>query len=169
MANVLVLFDSNSGNTAKMASYVAEGADVDGIDVRVKSVDEATSDDLVWCDGMALGSPTNYGTVSWKMKKWWDDLPEELWSTMDGKVGCAFSSSGGLGGGTELACMTLLTILMNYGFLVFGVTDYVSETFTLHYGAVCAREPRQEQEIEACRRLGSRLSQWVLKYKGNND
>ena len=164
MPNVLILFDSNSGNTAKMAEYVAEGAAVDNIELRLKSVDDADGDDLLWCDGIALGSPTNYGTVSWKMKKWWDNLPAEQWSTMDGKIGCAFSSSGGWGGGTELTCMTLLTILMNYGFLVFGVTDYISEKFTLHYGAVCAREPRNEDEIEACRRLGLRLSEWVLKY-----
>jgi hypothetical protein len=47
------------------------------------------------------------------------------WMKVDGKIACAFSSSGGWGGGTELACQSLLTVLMNFGFLVFGVTDYL--------------------------------------------
>jgi Multimeric flavodoxin WrbA len=57
--------------------------------------------------------------------------------------------------------MSILTVLMNFGFLVFGVTDYVGKKFTLHYGAVVAGEPRSEEEEEACRRLGERLAQYV--------
>ena len=56
-------------------------------------------------------------------------------------------------------------MLINYGFLVFGVTDYVGKKFTLHYGAVVAGEPRSEEEKEACVRLGERLAQWVLIFK----
>ena len=52
---------------------------------------------------------------------------------VDGKIACAFSSSGGWGGGTEPACQSLLTVLLNFGFLVFGVTDYAGQ-FSLHAG-----------------------------------
>ncbi len=165
MGNILVLYQSNSGNTAKMAEYVAEGVRNDGRhELRVRTPEDATGEDLKWADGVALGSPTNFGTVSWRMKKWWDELPTSLWSTIDGKVGCAFSSAGGAGGGTELACMTLLTMLMNYGFLVFGVTDYIDERVTLHYGATVAGPPDSEHDKEICRRLGTRLSDWVARY-----
>ncbi|MGC8835078.1 MAG: flavodoxin family protein, partial [Armatimonadota bacterium] len=80
---------------------------------------------------------------------------------LDGKIGCAFSSSGGWGGGSELTCMAVLTVLMNFGILVFGVTEYVGKQFTLHYGAVLAGEPRAEREIASCKMLGRRLAQWV--------
>ena len=163
MANILVLYDSDTGHTAKMAEYVAEGARKYPVNVKVLSVDEATKEDILWCDGIAVGSPTYLGVLSWKMKKFWDGMVD-LWGKIDGKIGCAFSSSGGWGGGSELACMSILTVLMNYGFLVFGVTDYVGDKFTLHYGAVTAGEPRKDEEIEACRRLGERLAQWVLIY-----
>ncbi len=163
MANILVLYDSDTGHTAKMAEYVAEGAKKYPVNVKVLSVDEATKDDILWCDGIAVGSPTYLGVLSWKMKKFWDGMVD-LWGKIDGKIGCAFSSSGGWGGGNEIACMSILTVLMNYGFLVFGVTDYVGDKFTLHYGAVTAGEPRKDEEIEACRRLGERLAQWVLIY-----
>src|SRR6266404_3552290 len=60
MGKVLVLYDSASGNTAKMASLVVEGAgSIPGVEVRLRKVDESTPDDLLWCDGLALGGPTN--------------------------------------------------------------------------------------------------------------
>jgi NAD(P)H dehydrogenase (quinone) len=165
MANILVLYHSNSGNTAKMGSYIEAGArEVDGINVRTLPIERATVEDLAWCDGIALGSPTNYGTVSHQMKKWWDELPPDQWGKHDGKIACAFSSAGAWGGGHELTCMTLLTILMNYGFLTFGVTDYVDHQFSPHYGSVCAGEPREEKVKNSCRRLGRRLAEWCSTY-----
>src|SRR5437763_16857928 len=72
MGKVLVLYDSASGNTAKMAALVAEGAEgIPGIEGRLRKVDAATADDVLWCDGLALGSPTNMGLLSWKMKRFW--------------------------------------------------------------------------------------------------
>jgi NAD(P)H dehydrogenase (quinone) len=165
LGKVLVLYDSATGNTKKMAELVAQGAaKVPGAQVRLKSVDEASPEDILWCDGLAVGSPTNMGVLSWKMKRFWDETVADLWGKVDGKIACAFSSSGGWGGGAELACWSLLTVLMNFGFLVFGVTDYVGKKFTLHYGAVVAGELRTEAERAACERLGERLAQWVAVF-----
>lgn len=165
MGRVLILFDSASGNTAKMAELVAEGATaISGIDVRLRKVDEATPEDVFWCDGIAVGSPTNMGLLSWKMKRFWDETMGPHWMKVDGKIGCAFSSAGGWGGGMELACQAILTVLMNFGFLVFGVTDYAGKLTTLHYGAVTAREPRDDDAKAACRRLGERLAEWIAVF-----
>jgi len=162
MGKVLVLYHSASGNTAKMAGLVAEGAKViPDIDVRLRSIDEATPDDVYWCDGLAVGSPTNMGVLSWRMKRFWDEAMFEHWGKLDGKIACAFSSSGGWGGGAEIACQSLQMVLMNFGFLVFGVTDYSGTMTTAHYGAVAAREPRDPDVKEACRMLGRRLAEWV--------
>jgi NAD(P)H dehydrogenase (quinone) len=165
MGKVLVLYDSASGNTARMATLVVEGAEsIPGIEVRQRRIDEATAEDVVWCDGLAVGTPTNMGLISWKMKRFWDEPMAGQWMKIDGKIACAFSSSGGWGGGTELACQAMLTVLMNFGFLVFGVTDYVSKLTTLHYGAVTAREPQSEEAQAACRKLGKRLAEWVAVF-----
>ena len=167
MNKILVLYDSATGNTAKMAELVAEGAaSIDAMEVRVRSIDEATAKDVLWCDGLAVGTPTNMGLLSWKMKRFWDETMVEHWMKVDGKIACAFSSSGGWGGGAEMACQSLLTLLINFGFLVFGVTDYVGKLTTLHYGAIAAREPREQDSQESCRRLGKRLAEWVATYVG---
>jgi NAD(P)H dehydrogenase (quinone) len=86
---ILVLYDSQTGDVEQMASLVAEG--------------------------VAGGSPTNMGVLSRKMKKFWDQDMGPHWMKIDGKIGCAFSSAGGWGGGMELACQSILTVLMNFG------------------------------------------------------
>lgn len=52
----------------------------------------------------------------------------------NGEVACAFSSSGGWGGGAEIACQSLRMVLMIFGFLVFGVTDYAGKMTPCHTG-----------------------------------
>ncbi len=166
MGKILVLYDSKTGNTAQMAGYVAEGARrVAGAEVRLLAVDDATAEDALWADGIACGTPTYVGVVSWKMKKFWDEISHPVWGKMDGKFGCAFSTSGGWGGGAELTCLSLLVIMMNVGMLTFGLPDYTAAGFTLHYGAVTAGKPREDKEVEAGRRLGQRLAQWVALYR----
>ncbi len=165
MNRILVLFDSHSGNTEKMARLVAEGAQsVPDTEVRLRRVTEVLPDDIYWCEGLALGSPTNMGLLSWRMKRFWDEVMLEHWMKVDGRIGCAFSSAGGWGGGMELACQSLLTVLMNFGFLTFGVTDYAAKLTTAHYGAVTVREPRSGEAQESCRLLGRRLAEWVAVY-----
>jgi NAD(P)H dehydrogenase (quinone) len=107
------------------------------------------------------------GLLSWKMKRFWDDTMLSHWMKVDGKIGCAFSSAGGWGGGMELACQSILTLLMNFGFLVFGVTDYAAKGLTLHYGAVGAKAPREPEIQEACRVLGRRLAEWTACFVHN--
>jgi NAD(P)H dehydrogenase (quinone) len=161
-ARILVLYHTEGGHTKMLADLVVEGASsLLATEVRLRNVSEATADDLDWCDGLAVGSPTHMGTIAWEMKRWWDVVAQPLWQKIDGKIGCAFTSSGGLAGGGELTCLALQIVLMNYGLLVFGVTDYVAPGQTLHYGAVCAGRPRNDGDREACRRLGRRLSEWV--------
>ncbi len=171
MPKILVLYHSNSGNTQRMAELVAEGAGkLPGAEIRLRDISAADHTDLDWCDGLALGSPTNYGSVSWQMKQWWDQQPIENWGKRDGKIGCVFSSGGAWGGGQEWTCMTLMSILINYGFLIFGLTDYTGVKFSAHYGAITAGPPTANREMEACRRLGLRLSEWVATMiKGQKD
>jgi NAD(P)H dehydrogenase (quinone) len=162
---VLVLYDSKSGNTAKMAKLVAEGAErIATTEVRVRSIEEAKPEDVFWCDGLAVGSPTNLGLMSWRMKQFWDDVMCAHWMKLDGKIACAFSSAGAWGGGMEMTCQSILTLLMNFGFLTFGVTDYAAKGFTLHYGAVAMREPREDSTQAGCRLLGQRLAEWTAVF-----
>ena len=101
--NILVLYDSQTGNVEQMATLVADGAgEIECTEVRLRKIagespDKATPEDVLWADGIAAGSPTNMGVISWKMKKFWDEEMGPHWMKIDGKIGCAFSSAGGWG------------------------------------------------------------------------
>lgn len=180
---ILVLYDSSTYCTESMAVLVAEGARQSQMcDVRLRAIPgapnhwdktpdkrtskcehiEATFSDLFWADGIACGTPTNLGSLSWRMKKFWDDFSQVgYFGCMDGKLGCSFSSEGGLGGGAELVCMAMNAVLLNFGISIIGVTDYVGFKNTGHYGATVAKAPRDEMDKIVCRRQGLRLAELV--------
>ena len=165
MANILVIYQSNSGRTESMAKLVVQGAKrLDHHQIRLKSIEQATEEDITWAHALAVGTPTNLGAVSWKMKKFWDEISPRLWGKIDGKIATVFSSSAGYGGGAEIACLNMLSILINYGFLVFGVTDFADRRFSPHYGAISAGAPDGQAEQEACLKLGQRLAEWAAVY-----
>mmetsp|Transcript_33178 Transcript_33178/g.82573 ORF Transcript_33178/g.82573 Transcript_33178/m.82573 type:complete len:570 (+) Transcript_33178:81-1790(+) len=165
MGRILVLYHSNTDCTSDMAALVAQGArKIPGMVVRLRSCDEAVAEDVIWADGIACGTPTNLGGIAWRMKKWWDDFAAENWGKCDGKLCTVFSSQGGHGGGAEITCQAMSTVMMNFGFLSFGVSDYVSKIHTLHYGCVVAKRPRNDHDKAACDRLGLRLAEWVAYF-----
>lgn len=186
---ILVLFDSATGSTQDMATLIADGVQLlDRMDVRVRVVPgEYTSwedpsiprdgmypfasfSDLYWADGVAVGSPTNLGCISYRMKKFWDDFSQSGgWGRVDGKIGTAFTSQGGHGGGGELVNMAIKTVLMNCGYAVFGITDYVGFKDTMHYGAAIAKKPRDEMDKMKCRRQGLKLAEFVAYYVNGRD
>ena len=73
MKNLLVIYHSQSGTTAKLASAVVQGARLEsGVQVRMVRAMEATSSDLLACDGVIFGSPENLGYLSGGMKDFFD-------------------------------------------------------------------------------------------------
>lgn len=67
MPKVLILYDSVSGNTKKMAEEIEKGVkEVEGVEVVVKHVDDAKPEDLLIYDGIIVGSPAYCGTLTWK-------------------------------------------------------------------------------------------------------
>ena len=163
---ITIIYDTLTGNTERMAQAVAEGAGGwEGIEVVLKHVDNASPEDLL-SEGVIIGSPTYCGLMTWKLKKLFDDSQKTIWRKTDGHIGTAFSSSGGLGGGNEATLLSILTALMNYGFAVFGLTEYAGKGVTAHYGAVAVGDPG-ELELKACRLLGQKTAEYVSRMFGH--
>lgn len=157
---VLVVYDSLTGNVERMAKAVAVGAWDAGGEATVCRVDEVDIDSVSGYDGIAFGCPTHCGTMSVKMNEFINTrLHKGYWGKLYGKVGVAFTSSGGLGGGNEVVLMSLLSVILNFGMITFGIPDYVSRDVTLHYGAVSIKTP-DEDALAACKLLGRRLVEY---------
>jgi len=151
MPKVLVVYDSRTGNTERMASAVADGAmQVKGTEVVVLKVDKAKMKDLIDSDAIILGSPTYYGNMSGKMKSF-IDRTNSIHGKLNGKVGGAFTSSGDTACGGETAILSMLEAMLINGMIIQGRHD------NKHYGPTAVEAPNKK-EIESCKELGKRVA-----------
>ena len=156
MSRVLIIYDSRTGNTEKMAHAVADGAkSIDGTEVVVRTVDKAKVDDLLGYDAIILGSPTYYGNVSGKLKEF-IDRTNKLHGKLEGKVGGAFTSSGGTACGAETTNLAILHALLVHGMVVQGRSE------DKHYGPTAVEAPKKD-EAESCRELGKRVATLAMR------
>jgi flavorubredoxin len=104
MSKVLVLYDTRSGNTGRMARAVADGAkSVEGVKVVLKRVAEG-SGELAGADGIIVGSPTHNTQPSRATKRLLSGLSNV---PLKGKVGAAFGSYGWSGEAPEIMARDL--------------------------------------------------------------
>ncbi len=155
---ILIVYDSKTGNTEKMAFAVAEGVrEVSGVDVAVKRTDETAIDDLCKADGIVVGSPTYYGQMSGKVKALFDESVK-IHGKLEGKVGAAFTSSGGVASGAETTIISILEAMLIHGMIIQGRSQ------SAHYGAAAVGAPKVREE-QRCRELGKAIASLVLKLK----
>ena len=155
---ILIIYDSKTGNTEKMALLVAEGVkEATGVDALVKKVDETTNEDLLKADGIIVGSPTYYGQMSSKVKAMFDESVK-IHGKLEGKVGAAFTSSGGIASGAETTIISILEAMLIHGMVIQG------RSHAEHYGAAAVGKPKEREE-ERCRELGKMVAGLVLKLK----
>ncbi len=158
MTKILIVYDSKTGNTEKMASVIAEGAKrIESTKVVVKRADQTETKDLVNADAIVMGSPTYYGGMSGKLKSLIDESVR-VHGKLDGKVGAAFTSSGGTATGAETTLLSILQAMLVHGMIVQGRSD------DKHYGAAAVGQSK-DKDIESCRDLGERVAKLASKLK----
>jgi NAD(P)H dehydrogenase (quinone) len=152
---VAVIYYSATGNVRAMAHAVAEGAEREDADVRLRRVDElggemlisleqywgrhrsdadegpvAQPEDLEWADGIAFGTPTRFGNIAAQLKLFLD-LAGGLWQQgkLIDKVATAFTSSATVHGGQESTILALNNTLYHWGTIVLPLGYTVHEVF----------------------------------------
>ncbi len=96
---LLVVYHSQSGNTERMAQAVIRGARIDGVELRVKDALEAGPEDLLWCDGLLLGTPENFGYMSGALKYFLDRVYYPCLERVEGLPYALFVRAGNDGSG----------------------------------------------------------------------
>ncbi len=141
-----------------MAVLVSEGVrKVDGAEPILKKVDQTTLKDLQNADAIIMGSPTYYGQMSGKLKAF-IDTSNKIHGKLAGKVGGAFTSSGGTACGAETTLLSILNSMLVHGMIVQGMHEYN------HYGPASVGAPGT-QENKRCRLLGKRVAELSSKLK----
>lgn len=157
MPKALVIYYTKSGNTKKMAEAVAEGIQKAGVEAVVKDIEDVKVDELLKYEGIAIGSPTYYGSMSAQIKQLLDDSVK-FHGKLDGRVGAAFASSANIGGGNETTILDILNAMLIHGMIIQG--DPSGD----HYGPAAVGSP-DARTIKECERLGSRIAALAEKLK----
>lgn len=141
--NILILYYSKSGATAKMARLIARGVDgVDGgISAKLRTVPaishsgqldgtmpaddspHAKTDDLRNCSGLILGSPTHFGNMAAPLKHFIDQT-SGLWfdGSLTRKPAAVFTSTSSLHGGNESTLLSMMLPLLHHGMIICGLS-----------------------------------------------
>jgi len=145
MTKILIAFYSRNGSTEALAKAVAEGAQAEGAELRLRRAREVvgpdvmaqapgwaenaarmnaayeapTADDADWADAIIFGTPTRFGNVCAELKAYIDSLGG-LWFTgkLNGKVGSAFVSTSGPHGGNESTIISLYNPMAHLGLII---------------------------------------------------
>jgi multimeric flavodoxin WrbA len=143
MSRILVVYHSQTGNTARMASAVAAGArSIDNTQVILKRAGEASLEDLLNADGLAIGTPENFGYMSGMIKDFFDRTFYPAQDKVFRKPYVVFISAGNDGTG---ALASIERIALGY-------------KFKKIYEAVIAKGELTEEVLDKCRELGGILA-----------
>jgi multimeric flavodoxin WrbA len=102
MKHLLVVYHSQTGNTAALAQAVLRGASsdqIEGVRVRLRRASEAGSQDMLWCHAVVLGTPENFGYMSGALKDFMDRTFYPSQGRVDGLPFAMFVSAGNDGSG----------------------------------------------------------------------
>ena len=110
--HLLIVYHSQSGTTSKMADAVIQGArhpDIEGVELRVRDALEALPDDVLWADGIILGTPENFGYMSGAMKYFLDRVYYACEDKVSGMPYGLFVRAGNDGTGAISSITRILT------------------------------------------------------------
>jgi len=152
---VLVAYYSRGGVTKRMAQIIAKAVEKEGLEVFLTDVDKVKPKQLLGFDGIIIGSPTYYGTLSFQVKKLFDESVA-FHGQLDGKIGGAFSSARNIAGGNETTVLSILEAMLIHGMIIQG--DPRGD----HYGPV-AMSADDKRSDENCVRFAKRFADLVKR------
>ena len=190
---LLILFYSASGSVKNIAHAIADGAEEFNLKVKLRTVPKISSsdakvvsnipesgeiycskNDLISCSGMAIGSPTRFGSMAAPLKHFLDSTGD-LWSTnaLEDKPGIAFTSTGSMHGGQEITLFNLHTFMLHHGMIIAGAPYSFKELNKTKsggtpYGASHVENFNSSNELtkdeyEIAKKSGARIAKLIKK------
>ncbi len=190
---ILILFYSKHGSIAEMAKYIARGVNkVSGIEAKVRQVPDVadtttvaspaipdegapycTLEELAECSGLALGSPSYFGSMAAPLKHFIDQT-STLWLTgrLIDKPACGFTSASTMHGGQEQCLHSMMTPILHHGMVWAGLPYRNKELIQTttggtpygasHLASSQSENNLSEDEKNLCEAQGQRIAQLAL-------
>lgn len=157
---ISIVYESKSHRTEKVAHMIEEGIKRAGdIEVKLMNIEKGPVDKEFINESSAVffGTPTYYSSISWQMKKWFD---ESFKLNIEGKIGAAFATADYLGGGSDIALLTLIGHMVVKGMLAYSGGSALGHPYT-HLGVTALKQVDEKQE-EKIKIFGKRVAEKAL-------
>ncbi|MFT6656815.1 MAG: NAD(P)H dehydrogenase (quinone) [Marinomonas primoryensis] len=193
---ILVLFYSRHGSISEMAKYIARGINkVSGIEAKIRQVPDVsdttkiaspalpddgapycTLEELADCSGLAMGSPSYFGSMAAPLKHFIDQT-STLWLTgqLIDKPACGFTSASTMHGGQEQCLHSMMTPMLHHGMVWVGLPYKNKELISTlaggtPYGASHLANSTSENtltndEKALCEAQGKRIAEMAVKLR----
>lgn len=134
MSNIIIIYYSGYGHTARLAEYVSQGANAKLIAISKEGeINDEAWDQLDKATGIIFGSPTYMGNVSWQFKKFAESTSTR-WQhrTWQNKIFGGFTNSGSLNGDKQITLLYLQTLAYQHGgiWVSLGILPSATKTST---------------------------------------
>ena len=107
MSKAIIVYDSRTGTTRKIAMAIQDGLRNSGIEVTLRKAAKAKTAELKDADAVVLGSPEYNGEVTAPMKTFLDEMDK---TDLRGKLGATFGSYGWDGAAIEDMAETMTRV-----------------------------------------------------------
>jgi NAD(P)H dehydrogenase (quinone) len=181
MAQVVVIYHSGYGHTAKQAEAVAAGAKADLIAIDANGdITDADWAKLDAAKAIIMGSPTYMGSVSWQFKKF-ADTSSKRWFTQEwkNKIFAGFTNSASMNGDKFSTIQYLFTLAMQHSGVWVGTGLMPANTKAAKHGDVnflgsfsgalmaspsdSSADEVNKGDLETARLLGVRVAEFTAK------
>jgi NAD(P)H dehydrogenase (quinone) len=167
---ILVTYHSQTGNTEKLAQAIGEGAKtVAGVEVTVQKMADVKDATIATFDGVIVGTPVHWASVSTESRAFLDRLGGGLAVTKvwgDGRTAGVFCTGGAVASGKEMARLSMISSLMEMRFVIIGGVD--AEGFGI-LGPQATTGPADPgmsaKELDEGRAFGTRFARVTLQLR----
>lgn len=146
MSQAIIIYDTRSGNTEKMAKAIEEGMREAGVEVLSKRTVNTKAADLTNADAVVLGAPTYHHDLTGSMKTFLFEMEK---ADLGGRIGAAFGSYGWSGESIQMMTDTMKHI--------FGMS-------VVHPGLKILRRPN-ESGLKECNEFGKTIAKKTKEAK----
>ena len=120
--SLAIVYHSPYGHTAKVASFIAQGAEQTGIHVHCMNIEHVDWDVLDQADAIVFGCPTYMGSLTAALKLFMEQSSKRwLARTWQGKIAAGFTNGGGLSGDKLAVLQQINLFAMQHGMLWTGL------------------------------------------------
>ena len=120
--SLAIVYHSPYGHTAKVASFIAQGAKQTGIHVHCMDIEHVDWDLLDQADAIVFGCPTYMGSLTAALKLFMEQSSKRwLARTWQGKIAAGFTNGGGLSGDKLAVLQQINLFAMQHGMLWTGL------------------------------------------------